>query len=347
MDEAMTDAVPMEDGNRPMTEDRSRQRLGRGLASLIGGGGASGPSRPVPGFDPQPAAPSVAPERSVPIASITPNPHNPRRSFREEELAELAGSIRQHGVVQPLLVRPLASDRSRFELVAGERRLRAAILAGLSDVPVVLRELNDRQSLEIAIIENVQRADLNAIEEALGYQALIDEHGYTQADLAEILAKSRSHVANTLRLLKLPQEVRAMVEAGALSAGAARTVVTAEDPLALARRIASENLSVREAEALARDPAAVEEAPLPKASGRGRRRKSAETAEEPKSEAILAYERRLREATGFDVSIQLSGGRPMVQFDLDREADLEGLVRRLENQGGYTAGFTSPRLRSL
>ncbi|NDW06219.1 ParB/RepB/Spo0J family partition protein [Jiella pacifica] len=327
-----------------MTEDRSRQRLGRGLASLIGGG-ASGPSRPVPGFDPQPATPSVAPERSVPIASITPNPHNPRRYFREDELAELAASIRQHGVVQPLLVRPLGSDRSRFELVAGERRLRAAILAGLSEVPVVLRELNDRQSLEIAIIENVQRADLNAIEEALGYQSLIDEHGYTQADLAEILAKSRSHVANTLRLLKLPPEVRAMVEEGVLSAGAARTVVTADDPVTLAKRIASENLSVREAEALARDPAAAEE--TPKQAARRRGRKSAETAEEPKSEAILGYERRLREATGFDVSIVVSGGRPVVQFDLDREADLEGLVRRLENQGGYTAGFTSPRLRSL
>lgn len=338
---------PMEDGNRPMTEDRSRQRLGRGLASLIGAGAAVGPSRPVPGFDPQPAVPTITAERTVPVDSITPNPHNPRRFFREEELAELAASIRQHGVVQPLLVRPLGSGQNRFELVAGERRLRAAILAGLSDVPVVLRDLNDRQSLEIAIIENVQRADLNAIEEALGYQALIDEHGYTQADLAEILAKSRSHVANTLRLLKLPPEVRAMVEEGTLSAGAARTVVTADDPLALAKRITSENLSVREAEALARDPAAAEEAPFQKQPGRRRGRKSAEAAEEQKSEAILAYERRLREATGFDVSIQMSGGRPLLQFDLDREADLEGLLQRLEHHGGYTAAFSGPRLRSL
>ncbi len=338
--------MAMEDGKRPMNEDRSRQRLGRGLASLIGAG-AAGPSRPVPGFDPQPAAPTISPERTVPVASITPNPHNPRRTFREEDLAELAASIRQHGVVQPLLVRPLGAGDNRFELVAGERRLRAAMLAGLTDVPVVLRDLNDRQSLEIAIIENVQRADLNAIEEALGYQALIDEHGYTQADLAEILAKSRSHVANTLRLLKLPPEVRSMVEEGALSAGAARTVVTAEDPLPLARRIVSESLSVREAEALARDPAAVEEASVPKTAGRRRGRKPGAAAEEPKSEAILAYERRLREATGLDVSIQVSGGRPVLTFDLDREADLEGLVQRLEHHGGYTAAFTGPRLRSL
>ena len=333
-----------------MSEDRSRQRLGRGLASLIGSG-AAGPARPVPGFSsppPQPAEPTIAPERTVPVDRITPNPHNPRRSFREDELGELAASIRQHGVVQPLLVRPMANDSSRFELVAGERRLRAAILAGLAEVPVVLREINDRQSLEIAIIENVQRSDLNAIEEALGFQALIDEHGYTQADLAEVLAKSRSHVANTLRLLKLPPEVRAMVEEGTLSAGAARTVVTAEDPIGLARRIVGENLSVREAEALARDPSAVEEAPSPKSAGRGRKSGATQAVDAPKSEAILAYERRLREATGFDVSINVTDGRPLVMLTLDREADLEGLLERLEAKGGgYTAAFSSPRLRSL
>ncbi|MBP0616450.1 ParB/RepB/Spo0J family partition protein [Jiella mangrovi] len=327
-----------------MSEDRSRQRLGRGLASLIGAG-AAGASRPVPGFETQPAAPTIQPERTVPVDRITPNPHNPRRSFREDELAELSASIRQHGVVQPLLVRPLPSDATRFELVAGERRLRAALLAGLAEVPVVLREINDRQSLEIAIIENVQRSDLNAIEEALGYQALIDEHGYTQADLAEILAKSRSHVANTLRLLKLPAEVRSMVEDGSLSAGAARTVVTAEDPVGLARRIVGENLSVREAEALARDPAA-EEPAAPKPRGRGRQ--PAEVADEPKSEALLAHERRLREATGHDVSITLSGGRPAVTIHLDRESDLDDLVERLEaGSPGHAKAFGGPRLRSL
>ncbi|TFF18390.1 ParB/RepB/Spo0J family partition protein [Jiella endophytica] len=323
-----------------MSEDRSRQRLGRGLASLIGSGVAA-PMRPVPGFDPQPAAPTIAPERSVALDRISPNPHNPRRTFREEDLAELSASIRQHGVVQPLLVRPLAGDGGRFELVAGERRLRAATLAGLAEVPVVLREINDRQSLEIAIIENVQRADLNAIEEALGYQALIDEHGYTQADLADVLAKSRSHVANTLRLLKLPTDVRAMVEAGALSAGAARTVVTADDPVGLARRIVAENLSVREAEALARDPAA-EEAPKPR--GRGRK-PAGETA---KSEAQIAQEQRFREATGLDAAIAVSGGRTTLTVTLDSEADLDALLERLEQRGGgYTAAFTAPRLRSL
>ena len=330
-----------------MNEDRSRQRLGRGLASLIGSGVPS-PSRPVPGFDPQPAAPTIAPERTIPVASITPNPHNPRRSFPEAELAELAASIRQHGVVQPLLVRPLAGDPARFELVAGERRLRAAALAGLADVPVVLREINDRQSLEIAIIENVQRADLNAIEEALGYQALIDEHGYTQADLAEILSKSRSHVANTLRLLKLPAEVRAMVEDGTISAGAARTVVTAEDPVGLARRIVAENLSVREAEALARDPDAVEEVPAAaRAPARGRGRKVPEASEAVKSDVILFHERRLREAAGFDVSITVSDGRPTITISLDREDDLDALAERLEGRGGYAAASAGPRLRSL
>ncbi|MBO0903284.1 ParB/RepB/Spo0J family partition protein [Jiella sonneratiae] len=328
-----------------MTEDRSRQRLGRGLASLIGAG-AAGPSRPVPGFETQPAAPTIAAERSIPVGRITPNPHNPRRTFRREELDELAASIRQHGVVQPLLVRPVAGEPSRYELVAGERRLRAAILAGLAEVPVVTREINDRQSLEIAIIENVQRTDLNAIEEALGYQALIDEHGYTQADLAEILAKSRSHVANTLRLLKLPQEVRAMVENGSLSAGAARTAVTAEDPLSLARRIVAENLSVREAEALARDPAAIEEPALRGPVRGGRARRGRDTAPEDKSDAIIAYERRLREATGFEVTIELQAGRPVVSLVLDRESDLDGLIERLD-QRGYAPAFAGPRLRSL
>ncbi|MBO0664288.1 ParB/RepB/Spo0J family partition protein [Jiella sp. MQZ9-1] len=342
-----------------MSEDRSRQRLGRGLASLIGSGVAA-PARPVPGFDSQqPATPTVQAEGQVPIIRITPNPHNPRRTFRQDELEELAASIRHHGVVQPLLVRPLPGRDGHFELVAGERRLRAAQLAGLRDVPVVTREINDRQSLEIAIIENVQRADLNAIEEAQGYQALIDEHGYTQADLAEILAKSRSHVANTLRLLKLPAEVRAMVEQGILSAGAARTVVTAADPLALAKRIVAENLSVREAEALARNPdgedAALDDKPADyrhakPAKSKARSANGDAEDSEPKSEAILAWERRFRELSGFDVAIDMAGRRPVLAFTLDQLADLDALADRLakgSSNAGSAGVMAGPRLRSL
>jgi ParB family chromosome partitioning protein len=240
------------DGGTGMNEDRSRQRLGRGLASLIGTGAAA-PSRSAPGF--AAAEPMVAAERHVEIDKLTANPNNPRRRFDDGELQDLASSIRNHGVVQPLLVRPSPGEADRFEIVAGERRWRAARLAGLAEVPVVLRDIGDRQSLEIAIIENVQRSDLNAVEEAQAYEQLISEHGYTQSDLADVLGKSRSHVANTLRLLKLPDDVRDMVVSGALSAGAARTVVTAEDPLAVAREIVSRGLSVREAEDLARKPA--------------------------------------------------------------------------------------------
>ncbi|MBC8128789.1 MAG: ParB/RepB/Spo0J family partition protein, partial [Rhizobiaceae bacterium] len=209
-----------------MNEDKSRQRLGRGLASLIGAGVAS-PARGANGFAPMALEPSG--ERRLGLSRIAPNPRNPRRHFDESDLADLASSVKTHGVVQPILVRPKGTD---FEIVAGERRWRAAKAAGLTEVPVVVREISDRESLEIAIIENVQRSDLSAIEEAEAYQLLIEEHSYTQADLAEVLGKSRSHVANTLRLLKLPEAVRAMVATGELSPGHARTAVSAEDPAA-------------------------------------------------------------------------------------------------------------------
>jgi ParB/RepB/Spo0J family partition protein len=206
-----------------MTEDRSRQRLGRGLAALIGSGGAA-PARTSSGFAPIEATG----ERKIAVALLSPNPRNPRRYFDETDLADLSASIRTHGVVQPILVRAKEAVPGEFEIVAGERRWRAAQKAGLSEVPVVVREISDRESLEIAIIENVQRADLSAIEEAQAYQMLIEEHGYTQADLADVLGKSRSHVANTLRLLKLPDGVRGMLARGELSPGHARTAVSAD-----------------------------------------------------------------------------------------------------------------------
>ena len=163
---------------------------------------------------------------------------------------DLAQSIREHGIVQPVVVRP-RGESGRFEIIAGERRWRAAQRAGLTEIPVIVRDVNDRTALELAIIENVQRADLNPVEEALGYQQLIDEHNYTQADLGQVIGKSRSHVANTLRLLKLPDAIRDMLVDGSLSAGHARTLVTAADPAGLAKRIVEGGLSVRQAEALA------------------------------------------------------------------------------------------------
>ncbi|TWH35377.1 MULTISPECIES: ParB/RepB/Spo0J family partition protein [unclassified Aminobacter] len=235
-----------------MSEDPSRRRLGRGLAALIGE-----MDKPVE----QVTAPRIGADNKVPIEFVHPNPRNPRRSFAEEELSDLAQSIREHGVVQPVVVR--TATGGRYEIIAGERRWRAAQLAGLAEIPVIIREVDDRVALELAIIENVQRSDLNPVEEALGYQQLIDEHNYTQADLGQVIGKSRSHVANTLRLLKLPDEVRQMLVDGVLSAGHARTLVTAEDPVALAKLIVEEGLSVRQAEALAQMPA--EQAAKPKA----------------------------------------------------------------------------------
>ncbi len=223
-----------------MNEDPSRKRLGRGLAQLIGD------------MDAAPSAPTapVFADRRVPIELISRNPRNPRREFAEDLLEDLVQSIRTHGLVQPIVVRPEPANPSRFEIIAGERRWRAAQRAGLNEVPVVIRQVDDRQALEIAIVENVQRSDLNPVEEALGYQQLIDEHEYTQADLGSVIGKSRSHVANSLRLLKLPDSVRGMLLSGLLSAGHARTLVTANNPDQLAQRIVKEGLSVRQSEVL-------------------------------------------------------------------------------------------------
>jgi ParB family chromosome partitioning protein len=220
-----------------------RRGLGRGLSALMA--------------DIAPAAVAEAPTpagrspQKLPIDKLAPNPLQPRRDFAPAALEELASSIRAKGIIQPLVVRPV-SGTDRYEIVAGERRWRAAQAAQLHEVPVVVRDFDDGEVLEIAIIENIQRADLNAIEEALAYRQLMDRFGHTQEAVAEALSKSRSHIANLLRLLTLPEDVQRMVREGVLSAGHARAMVTAAAPLDLARRVAAEGLSVRETEALAR-----------------------------------------------------------------------------------------------
>ncbi len=189
----------------------------------------------------------------VPVDLISPSPVQPRRAFAEAALAELAASIRERGVVQPLVLRPHPRAAGRYEIVAGERRWRAAQRARVHAVPAVVRDLGDAEALEVALVENVQRADLNAVEEAAGLRELTERFGHTQEALARALGKSRSHVANLLRLLSLPEAVQGLVRSGALSAGHARALAGAADPEALARRVAAEGLSVRQAEALARD----------------------------------------------------------------------------------------------
>ena len=195
-----------------------------------------------------PAETSGRNPHTLPVAFLRPNPLQPRKHFDQKELDELASSIREKGLLQPILVRPIAGATDAYEIVAGERRWRAAQLAKLHDVPVVVRELGDGEALEIAIIENVQRSDLNAVEEGAAYRDLMDRFGYTQERLAEEIGKSRSHVANTLRLIRLPESVQAMIREGKLSAGHARTLIGSANPEALARQIVKRELNVREAE---------------------------------------------------------------------------------------------------
>jgi len=293
-----------------MNDDHSKKRLGRGLAALIGE-----IDRPAPREEKQPVQVTAADGR-VPIEFVSPNPKNPRRSFAEADLADLSQSIREHGIVQPVLVRRKADGK--YEIIAGERRWRAAQRAGLTELPVLVHDVDDRTALELAIIENVQRADLNPVEEALGYQQLIDEHNYTQADLGNVIGKSRSHVANTLRLLKLPEVIRDLLVDGTLSAGHARTLVTAADPAGLAKRIVDGGLSVRQAEALAQQPD----------QGASRPRKLSQPAE--KDPDTLALEKLLSDVTGLNVAIahKAKGGEVKIVYKtLDQ---LDDLCRRLQ-----------------
>jgi ParB family chromosome partitioning protein len=215
-----------------------RRGLGMGLSALLGGDADF--LKP-----PEPAA-----GNSVPIEFLVPSPLQPRRHFAEDELDALAESIRARGVMQPLLVRPAASEPGRYEIVAGERRWRAAQRAGVHELPVVLYRLSDREALELALLENVQRQDLSPLEEADGYRRLIDEFGHTQAELASALGKSRSHIANLLRLLALPPSVRRLLDAGALSAGHARALLMARDADVMAKRVVDQGLNVRQTERL-------------------------------------------------------------------------------------------------
>ncbi|MEZ5828075.1 MAG: ParB/RepB/Spo0J family partition protein [Hyphomicrobiales bacterium] len=242
-----------------MAVSAQKKRLGRSLASLIG-----------EEFD---ETAVVEDQRHVPLSSLKAGRFNPRRNFSEEHLSELAASIKERGLVQPLVVRPTGAG-DRYEIVAGERRWRAAQRAKLHEVPVVIRALSDQEAIEIAIIENVQREDLNAIEEGEGYSLLMDGHGYTQEDLAKIIGKSRSHLANTLRLLKLPKSVQDLVRSGALSAGHARALVGRPDAAALAARIVKEGLTVRQVEALAQEESAK---PKRKKKGKDANTRAAET----------------------------------------------------------------------
>jgi ParB family chromosome partitioning protein len=281
-----------------------RSRLGRGLAALIGEMGTL--------EGPRMAESSGV--RRLPVDFLIPNRANPRREFAVEQLDELANSIREKGVMSPLLVRP-TRDPNQFEIIAGERRWRASQKAGLTEVPVIIRDVDDKEALELAIIENVQRVDLNVLEEAAGYSQLIEQFSYTQQDLADVIGKSRSHVANTLRLLKLPGDVRDMLSRGDLTAGHARTLITVDDPLALARQIITEGLSVRDAEALSQRR-------TDKSSSAGR-------TVQPKLADTAALEKRLSDALGLSVSIDHKGEGGRLEIRYKALEQLDDIARRL------------------
>lgn len=287
--------------------EETRKRLGRGLAALLGDAA-----------DPPPMERSRG-QRKIPIEFLRPNPRNPRQSFHDEDLAELAASIREKGVIQPIVVRGVAGRADAYEIIAGERRWRAAQLASLAEVPIVIHDADDKEALEIAIVENVQRADLNAIEEAHGYQRLNEEFGHSQGEIARIIGKSRPHVANTLRLLGLPASAKKLVADGAISAGHARALLGAADPAALARRIVEQGLTVRDAERLSKEPK--------KESGDTNPRRPALT-QDPDT---CALEKSVADLLGMTVQIRRHGDRGEVRVRYETLDQLDAICRLLSS----------------
>ena len=302
-----------ERGEAVMAEEGTRSRLGRGLAALIGDvGEESAVERP-------------RAQRRLPTGALRPNARNPRRSFAAAELDELAASLRERGIIQPIVVRPLRGVADGYEIIAGERRWRAAQRAGLHEVPVVVIEATDAEALQLAIIENVQRADLNALEEAEGYRALMEEFHNSQEDIARIVGKSRSYIANTLRLLKLPDAVKGYIQNGKLTAGHARMLIGEPNAEQLAEDIVARSLNVREVEAMARERA--QKSGKKQTNGRRARAATAKDAD------THAAEKRLSDALGLTVSIDQrrgGGGTLSIRYrDLDQ---LDEVMRRLERR---------------
>lgn len=293
-----------------MAEEQGRSRLGRGLAALIGDVG-----------DEIGAIERARGQRRVPVEFLRPSPRNPRRSFVEVDLDDLTASIRERGILQPIIVRSIPGMMDAYEIIAGERRWRAAQRAELHDVPVILVEADDREALEIAIVENVQRTDLNAIEEGAGYERLIAEFNYTQNDLARVIGKSRSHVANTLRLSKLPEPVRKLVSEGAVSAGHARALLSVSDPEFMAQKIIADGLSVRDIERIVQEEA------------RGETKSAVPSKPKAmKDPDTRALEKALEEALGLSVSIgHRANGAGEVKIGYKTLEQLDALCHRLKS----------------
>ena len=290
-----------------MADDAARSRLGRGLASLIGDIGG----------EVQVTERGARSQRKVPIEFVRANPRNPRKLFSDTELSELADSIRERGIIQPIVVRSRGADN--FEIIAGERRWRAAQRAGLHELPIVVLDVSDAEALELAIIENVQRSDLNPLEEASGYQSLASEYSHSQDDIAKIVGKSRSHIANTLRLLQLPERVKAYINSGKLTAGHARMLVGQANAEELADQIVNQGLNVRQVEAMARKTTQRQ------AKGGQRARSAGKDAD------TEALETRLGHALGLAVTIDhRAHGGGTLQVKYRTLEQLDDVIARLE-----------------
>ncbi len=290
---------------KALTNEEPRSRLGRGLAALIGDSGNE-----------TDAVVRARGQKRVPLDYLRANPRNPRTTFDEADLEELTASVREKGIIQPILVRTVPGAADAYEIIAGERRWRAAQRAALHDVPIVTIEADDKQALEIAIIENVQRSNLNALEEAQGYERLGAEFGYSQGDLAKVIGKSRPHVNNTLRLLKLPDHTRTLLLTGQISAGHARALLASGDPDALAKQVVAKGLSVRAVEALVKkEVEARERGPVPSRPARPR-----------KDAGTRALEKRIAERVGLLIDIKHKGDSGEVRVRYDTLDQLDKLV---------------------
>jgi ParB family chromosome partitioning protein len=308
-----------------MADDAARSRLGRGLASLIGDVGAES----------QGTDRASRNQRKVPIEHVCANPRNPRKLFSDAELTELSDSIRERGIIQPIVVRARGADS--FEIIAGERRWRAAQRANLHEVPIVVLDVTDGEALELAIIENVQRTDLNPLEEATGYQSLAKEFNHSQDDIAKIVGKSRSHVANTMRLLHLPERVKAYINSGKLTAGHARMLVGQPNAEELADQIVNQGLNVRQVEAMARQ------------SAKGKARAGQRAGRPGKDADTEALESRLTNALGLLVTIDhRANGGGMLQVRYRTLEQLDDVIARLERGPKIEASgapIRTPRIR--
>lgn len=295
-----------------MMAERKRQSLGRGLDALLGE-----ETKEKAGSE------RLKGSRQVPVEKLHPGRNQPRHSIDEEMIEELAQSVRENGIIQPLLVRPHPDQPDAFEIIAGERRWRAAQMAKVHEVPVIIRDLNDQESLEIGLVENLQRQDLTPLEEAAGYQRLMDEFSHTQDVLAKTVGKSRSHVANTMRLLGLPEPVKKMLDGHDLSAGHARALLNAPDPLSAAREVVKKGLNVRQTERLVK---------------KTQRQKDAPARPERKDVDTLALERDLANLLGLKVAIKFKGGGGTLTVKYNSLEQLDDILRRLGHGGEAAAG---------